>query len=77
VLLNRELVDTAGGWDAELLGDCDDAVQALCAELGWADDLQRLMAAVGKGRSGGAGDGRGAGCCGGDDGPSCNGCSML
>lgn len=35
VLVNRELV--AGHFDVELLGDCDDVVAALRAELGWHD----------------------------------------
>ena len=31
--------------DVALLGDCDDGVAALAAELGWADDLEALIAA--------------------------------
>lgn len=46
ILINRETVGQKGCvFDVELLGDCDDGVRALAAKLGWADDLEALIAA--------------------------------
>ena len=51
VLINREpvgrwrLADSDPDRDYMLLGDCDDMIEALCAELGWEEDLRSLCTA--------------------------------
>ncbi len=45
LLLNRDAVGSFGsrGDDAILLGDIVDSVRTLCKQLGWTDDLARLV----------------------------------
>jgi hypothetical protein len=57
--------DAPGGRDALFLGDCDDGARALAEALGWAEDLEALVAsgaaAHAAARRGGAPEGGGAG----------------